>query len=701
MSRNAKIGNFYPSPNYVKLLPDDVVLVEAAIRRNQPLSELIKPNSPSGQRISLKEWKMAEMSALNVDNPDRNPMLRVYNNVEIDNTLTSIIETRILRAQQAKFNLVDQSGTPNDEAKKLLERKWFRDFIKYVMTWNFRGYQLIEIFDFDEKGELKTCDVVNEFHVKPDKGIVTVDEGDEKGYDYLSGNQSLYYIPVGKPKDLGLLHKVAPHVLAKKFALGHWGEYNEKIGIPFRTVTQKNTDSKRQKQLGEIMRDMGAAGWAVLQADEVVQLLESKGTDPTKCFEGLINMLNAEAAMLIMGQSSTANSSKEKGTYGSLKVLHEITRDRHEYDLTNLKDILNDVLFPRLAQISSFYRPLANLKLEWDYSEELSVKEIVEVITQLLNTGKYNIRGEVVTKKVGFEVLDAAEPTNTDAAPVPDPAKKKSLSAKIEAHYTACCANHATDIKAINLPDFEDIVLKVAKKIFNKTKKGVLDLPLLKKTALYLREAIVKGYGSEFNADQLEQRDKVMMKHLDKNVFYFSGFKTYQQLKEISALLKDGDGNFRPWDDFKAEVLKVNSKYNVNWLKAEYEHVVVGAQACSQWQEFQRNKEDLPFLIFDATNDNRTTPICLSLDGFTARVDDPVWDTYYLPLHFGERSVIRSSATGVLTDQSKVAFPDLQPMFQGNIGKTGVAFPESHPYYEESIKRKIKKEVDKNYEPEK
>lgn len=331
MSTRSKIGKQHTSSEFLKHIPDSEILVEAAMRRGQSMTALIEPQSPSMARVDLAKWKMALIAAQNVDFPNRNLLYEVYDNVMIDNTLTSIIDTRILKAKQAKFVLVDKSGTPNAEAKKLLEKEWFNVFIELALIAQFEGFSLIELFDFDTTtNELLSANRVNKYHVKPEKGLVTKQPNDDKGLSYLDNP---FYIPVGDIEKLGLLLKAAPHVLAKKFALGTWAEYNEKIGIPFRTVHTNTTDKSRQQQLGVIMDKMGSAGWAVLQENEKVELLSISGTDPTKCFENLIAKLDSEIAMLILGQSSTSNSQNNKGTYGSMQILQDISEDRHEADL--------------------------------------------------------------------------------------------------------------------------------------------------------------------------------------------------------------------------------------------------------------------------------------------------------------------------------------------------------------------------------
>ncbi len=685
MSTNSKIGNQYGVSQLLKHIPDSQIMVEAAIRSGKSLTALIEPQTPSMQRITLAEWKNALISAQNVDSPNRVPLFRVYDNIRIDNTLTSIIDTRILKVQQAKFMLVDKAGKPDTEAKKLLEKEWFQSFIANAMESRFEGYSLVECFDFDPvTGELIRTVRVNKFHVNPPLGIVSKIPGDDKGFPYIDNP---YYIPVGDKMDLGMLYKAAPHILAKKFALGTWAEYNEKIGIPFRTVHTNSTDKGRQAQLGVIMDKMGSAGWAVLTEGEKVELLAMAGTDPTKCFEALIAKLDSEIAMLILGQSATSNSQNNKGTYGSMQMLQGISDDRHESDQVFLKYLINGVLMPRLALLSPAYKSFANLYFEWDKSEDLNVKDTVDYVVKLSDV--YEIDPEFITKKTGIPIIGMKKVV--EPGPTPTPIKKKSLTANITAFYKdKCCDDHLP--VAINKNGFEPDVLRIAKALFEGKQTGVVDMALMKKTAAELREGLLTGYTTS-----PDEKNKDMFNALDRNIYVFSGFKTYQQLRDISDKLTDDNGNKRSFEEFKKEVLKVNQTYNVRHLNAEYNHSIVSSQMASQWLDIQANKKILPFLKFDATLDRNTTNTCRNLDGFTARVDDPIWETYYLPLHWGERSVIMQMANGTVSDQSKISFPELQDMFKGNVGIDGVIFPKNHPYYEASKadQKEIMKAVNK------
>ncbi|MDE2428424.1 MAG: minor capsid protein [Burkholderiales bacterium] len=62
------------------------------------------------------------------------------------------------------------------------------------------------------------------------------------------------------------------------------------------------------------------------------------------------------------------------------------------------------------------------------------------------------------------------------------------------------------------------------------------------------------------------------------------------------------------------------------YINALQTHYSIG-----RWAQFQDNKERRPYLMYDAVNDSRTRPAHRKLDGFIARIDDPVWSTIYPP----------------------------------------------------------------------
>ncbi|HXU27502.1 MAG TPA: DUF935 family protein, partial [Bacteroidia bacterium] len=369
---------------------------------SKPLSTLVTPQFPNLPKVDLDKWKYAYLSAKNPAYPNRWMLYSIYDNIDIDGTLTSLIDKRIIKVQKAKFNIIDKkSGKPNAEKTELLQKLWFNDLLKYMMEAKFWGFSLVEAFNFLADGQINNVTLIDRYHVKPEKGVVVQTIYEQDGWNYLENPLCNYYLPIGDVKDLGLLYKAAPLIIAIKYAIGNWGAYNEKLGIPFRYVTSPGINKNRQKQLGVILEQMGSAGWAVINEDEKIQLLENSGANPTDCFDKLIAKLDDRLSLLLVGQSGTTNSHTNKGTYGSMKMLADISEDIHDADLIYCGYYINNVLLPKLRLYG--YNISETDVFKWDKSVDISVPEMVDFVVKLEQF--YDLDYTEISQKTGITIL--------------------------------------------------------------------------------------------------------------------------------------------------------------------------------------------------------------------------------------------------------------------------------------------------------
>lgn len=105
-------------------------------------------------------------------------------------------------------------------------------------------------------------------------------------------------------------------------------------------------------------------------------------------------------------------------------------------------------------------------------------------------------------------------------------------------------------------------------------------------------------------------------------------------------------------DTATGEVLGVG--INKNRLATIYRTNVGNAHMAGLWQSLQANKDNRPYLQYNAVNDHRTRPSHAALDNLVYHIDDPFWD-YYMPLNgyrcrcsviaLSERDVARANLT--------------------------------------------------------
>lgn len=229
---------------------------------------------------------------------------------------------------------------------------------------------------------------------------------------------------------------------------------------------------------------------------------------------------------------------------------------------------------------------------------------------------------------------------------------------------------------------------------------GTIDPVMTKLVAEELRKAAISGFGKDFPQVDFGTPDHKMLSNLELNCYHFSGAENYQMLKSMSLALRDENG-VRSFEDFKAEAHKIAGVYLGKNLRTEYDTAIGSAQMAAKWTDFEKNKSAAPWLRYDTVGDSRVRPTHAALDGTIKKVDDPFWNLYYPPNGWRCRCDVTQLVHGA--DKNPQALPDdVPPMFQTNMAKTGVLFPEDHPYYQgmpEGLKKKAAALREPKYSP--
>lgn len=172
-----------------------------------------------------------------------------------------------------------------------------------------------------------------------------------------------------------------------------------------------------------------------------------------------------------------------------------------------------------------------------------------------------------------------------------------------------------------------------------------------------------------------------MLQRLTQDVWQFSSAKNYQELRDLTLLLKDENGELRSFADFKTEASKVTERYNENWMQTEYNTAVASSQSAARWVEFQNDKDVIPNLEYQTVGDNEVRAEHQVLDGTIKHIDDIFWKTHYPPNGWG----CRCEAVQTLEDETDDGWKEIKvsipKMFRTNLADSSLIFPKGHPYY--------------------
>lgn len=194
-----------------------------------------------------------------------------------------------------------------------------------------------------------------------------------------------------------------------------------------------------------------------------------------------------------------------------------------------------------------------------------------------------------------------------------------------------------------------------------------------------------------------------MVRKLDDSLFLFSGFKTAQELKEASSLLRKADGSVKAFTEFYTDVRRIDTNYNVNYLEAEYNFAISSSQMAASWAEVQEGGDRYD-LQYRTAGDSHVREEHRALNGITLPPDDPFWQKYYPPNGWNCRCTVRQVRKG----KFRTSDPDeamrrgdeatdspKQKIFRFNPGIDRQLFPPHHPYYKlsQGVQEQVRKVV--------
>ena len=193
------------------------------------------------------------------------------------------------------------------------------------------------------------------------------------------------------------------------------------------------------------------------------------------------------------------------------------------------------------------------------------------------------------------------------------------------------------------------------------------------------------------NLQRLEMSD-LMRQSLTRSNYIFSGIKTFHELNEAFPSLLDSNGNRKTFEQFLNDVQRIDSTYNRNYLRAEYNFVQASAEMAAKWERFSEDG-DRYNLQYRTQRDNKVRPQHAALDRVTLPMSDPFWQEYYPPNGWNCRCTVvqvRKSKYPVTPHDEAMALgeeatgKDTKGIFHFNPGIEKKTIPDYNPY---TIKR--------------
>lgn len=238
--------------------------------------------------------------------------------------------------------------------------------------------------------------------------------------------------------------------------------------------------------------------------------------------------------------------------------------------------------------------------------------------------------------------------------------------------------------------DFEQHAIKVLTDLFSgkQPSSGLLTI-----TGKALADQVHNSF-TQITPD-FKTPDTAMLARLTSDVWQFSAAKNWQEMRDLTLLLKDENDKLREWPAFKEAAGSVIDKYQTNWMRSEYNFTVSASQSAARWTEFMQTKDTIPNLQYQTVGDDAVRPEHQLLDGVIKPKTDSWWSTHYPPNGWGCRceAVEVPSGLGRVTPDDRVPVINIPKIFRTNLAETGLIFPKDHPYYNGIPRAELRKAI--------
>ena len=353
-------------------------------------------------RQDISKWRIAENAIKAVEFPMSYLLYNLYDDIMNDTTVTSQIENRTLEAISANFNLRPKGGDIDVElTEELQNAEFINEIIRQIVYTRFFGHSVIEL-DWDNttgENNLKT-NLIPRQNIIAKKGWFHKNYQDAEKINYRDLQEyGTWILEFGKNDDLGLLNKIVPHVLFKKFAQSCWSELCEIYGIPPRVMKTDTQDPQALARGKKMMQQMGTAAWFIIDSTEEFQWAQGVQTSGD-VYNNLIRLCTNEISIALNG--AVLGQDTQNGSYGKERAGQDTLKKLVMADMAMVEMYMNTRVMPALARIGVVPEDYV---FQYEIAED--TEELWKMTVQALN--HFTVDPEWVKDKFGIKITGTKE----------------------------------------------------------------------------------------------------------------------------------------------------------------------------------------------------------------------------------------------------------------------------------------------------
>jgi phage gp29-like protein len=360
-------------------------------------------------------WRLAVDEAERAYFPFRVQMQTLYIDTILNGHVKACIDRRKDLTTLRDWQIVNDKGVVNEEASKLLSKKWFSSFIDLSLDSLFYGYSLISLGDMKD-GKFKDIQTIKRWNISPDRYIVANVPYNTTGKDFRDKDVYNWHVYVSTINELGtsvcgygLLYNVAIYEIFLRNILGYNGDFVELYSQPFRVGKTGKTEEAERVNFENAVANMGSAGYAILDeiGDSIEFMETAKGGNGWQGYDNLEQRLEKKISKLILGHADALDS--VSGTLGATQgedsPTSQALSDKKTKDGGFVEDIVNSELLPRLIKLGFKISPTDKFEFKNDDEVQDNNKKLIANAVEIKKAG-LQVDKDYFEKQTGIKLSE-------------------------------------------------------------------------------------------------------------------------------------------------------------------------------------------------------------------------------------------------------------------------------------------------------
>jgi len=398
----------------VKNIVETIVNADKPLPKNADVFDQLEKQSSNVVRASLREWQEAYEFAKDVNDPDRQELLEIFETIEIDTHVTSVAETIYLGISSMDFVVKNENKEAKEELTELFKTSWFQTWLVLTVEsilWGFSGIQYGPVVD----DKYKFIKSISRYNIRPEQNGVATDQNNNEANisfedePYSTWTTLVYPRMFGDQYQLGKYNKVAKWFILKREVTQFWAIFNELFGHPFRVTKTNIKDNVRRQNAINAMEAMTTAAYAVIDLEDEIEFITPSTGAGYKTFEDFIEAADKQISKALIGSTMVV----DEGSSRSQSETHLKNTNAFIVGYSRfVENFVNDELIPKMAKVG--FPITTNDKFHYEHIEKLTKKEWAEIIAIISST--HDIPKDFITEQTGIPVEEKVIqlPTQTD-----------------------------------------------------------------------------------------------------------------------------------------------------------------------------------------------------------------------------------------------------------------------------------------------